>query len=109
MIYLEQSSASVQLPNEHIAWIDCNVCRTLNDFYFQIQQALQLPDYFGYNLDALEEVLQDIPHNEEKISTKLILTNYDMLCLEEPEENKKTLLDILQQAEGKQFQIIALK
>jgi RNAse (barnase) inhibitor barstar len=41
-------------------FIDGPACLTLADCYQSLQQQLSIPDYFGKNLDALDEVLSDL-------------------------------------------------
>ncbi len=65
--------------NERIVFIDGNCCDTIEKCYNTLQQQLSIPDYFGHNLDALEEVIADaewIP--EEKIHV-VILNEKDLL------------------------------
>lgn len=35
---------------------------SLSDFYSQIAKEMKLPDWFGRNLDALNDVIQDVVH-----------------------------------------------
>ncbi|MDR5659903.1 barstar family protein [Serpentinicella sp. ANB-PHB4] len=35
-------------------------CKTTNDFYDEFSRVLQFPDYFGYNLSAFDECLNDL-------------------------------------------------
>lgn len=43
-----------------LASIDGAAIDNMNDFYKAIAKALHFPDYFGENLDALEEMLYDM-------------------------------------------------
>ncbi len=60
--------------NERFVFIDGNTCDSVEKCYATLQQQLSIPDYFGHNLDALEEVLADIEWVQEEI-VQIILLN----------------------------------
>lgn len=108
MIQLPNKYAGAYQSHNQFAIIHGNQCRTWSDFYFQLKVALQLPDYFGNNLDALEEVLQDLSEEPTGKTIYLIITDFKLLCLDEPESKKNILLEILKEAESEHFKIITL-
>ena len=62
------SNSYYKTNNERLVFIDGNACDTLDKCYASLVQQLSLPDYFGFNLDALEEVLSDLNWvKEEKV------------------------------------------
>jgi RNAse (barnase) inhibitor barstar len=68
-----------KVNNERIVFIDGNTCDTIEKCYATLQQQLSIPDYFGYNLDALEEVLADAEWIEEEKIHIIILNENDLL------------------------------
>ena len=72
----------------HISGI-CNK----NELFEQLQEKLLLPDYFGYNWDALYDCLRDFHWIKQK---KIALVHDDLPILDESE--LKTYLDVLMDA-----------
>ncbi|HET7118059.1 MAG TPA: barstar family protein [Hanamia sp.] len=92
--------------NTRYVFIDGNVCKFIDQCYATLKQQLSLPDYFGNNLDALEEVLSDLDWiNEEKI--KIIILNSNELLTKDISK-KKDLLEIFNSSENKKLEIIYL-
>jgi Barstar (barnase inhibitor) len=92
--------------NTRYVFIDGNTCDTIDKCYSTLQQQLSIPDYFGFNLDALEEVLADLEWvNEEKIM--LIIINKPAL-LQNDGLMKDDFLDILRKNDNDKIQIIYL-
>lgn len=54
--------------------IDCAELETANDFHNALAQALEFPDYYGKNLDALYDCLTEVDTEQE-----LILDNWHQL------------------------------
>jgi len=71
-------------------------CKTPANLFAEFAQALEFPDYFGHNWDALEECLADL----EWLPAKgYILLITDAGCvLPEDEEEYETFLEILRDA-----------
>lgn len=105
-------SAVVRLAENYYAenhtryvFIDGKACRKISDCYDTLQQQLSFPGYFGRNLDALEEMLDDLDWvNEKKI--KIIISGLDSLLAAEPGK-KENFLAILH-AGNKKVEIIYL-
>jgi RNAse (barnase) inhibitor barstar len=92
--------------NVRYVFIDGNTCDTIEKCYTTLQQQLSIPDYFGFNLDALEEVLADLEWiNEEKIT--IIIINKPAL-LQNDESLKDSFLGILQKNDNDKVQIVYL-
>lgn len=66
---------------------------TLSEFYNDLEYALQIPPYFGHNLDALDEVLHDLSWLTEK-HIILILYRSNLLCAHH-KEDRSNLLSLL--------------
>jgi RNAse (barnase) inhibitor barstar len=88
-------------------FLDGKSCRNMEDCYDALQQQLSLPAYFGRNLDALEEVLDDLEWIKEK-RIKIIISDLARLLQNEPAK-KENFLEILHAAENKKIEIIYLR
>lgn len=90
--------------NVRYVFVDGNTCKTIGECYKTLQQQLSIPDYFGYNLDALEEVLGDLDWIEEE-KIKIIVLNLESL-LSEDKKTKTGFLDILNSSKSEKIEII---
>ena len=88
-------------------FLDGQYCKTVQQCYSSLQAQLSLPDYFGNNLDALEEVLNDLDWINEAI-IKLIILNTKKLLAEDISK-KSAFIDILNSSENEKLQIIYLE
>lgn len=77
-----------------IGTIDGQKTTSMKEFHEEIGQALLFPDYSGKNLDALDEMLNDLEWiREEKVI--IYITNYnDWLSKEKNDERILALIDI---------------
>jgi len=92
--------------NIRFVFIDGNICKSIQQCYQTLQQQLSIPDYFGCNLDALEEVLGDLDWvKEEKV--RIILLNSEHL-LTDDKEKKTAFFDILNSCKNEKLEIIYL-
>lgn len=57
-----------------IVTVDCTAIKTAEQFHNSLAQALEFPDWYGHNLDALYDCLTEICEE-----TQLILTNWHSL------------------------------
>jgi RNAse (barnase) inhibitor barstar len=88
--------AKGDMPNQFaVIEIDANEVATLREFYEVLAKAMHFPDYFGFNLDSLDELLNDLTWIEdEKLAVYFI--NSDKFLEKERNETKiLTLLDLL--------------
>jgi RNAse (barnase) inhibitor barstar len=65
--------------------------QSMADFYTDLQVGLQIPPYFGRNLDALDEILADLGWIKEP-HTLLILYRSELLLKELPLERDALIL-----------------
>ena len=71
---MQKFEHNIVLNDNFIAVLDGNKCKNLSSFYKEISKALNFPDYFGNNLDSLDEMMSDLEWIEEK-SVVLIIMN----------------------------------
>lgn len=77
--------------------VDGRASITEHGFFDAVARALHLPDYFGHNWDALDEVLDDLswlPGDEHL----LVLRDAKWVLDEEPQERLRILVDVLRRA-----------
>jgi len=75
--------------------IDANEVTTLREFYEVLAKALHFPDYFGFNLDSLDELLNDLTWIEDE-KLAVYFNNSEKFLEKERNETKiLTLLDLL--------------
>jgi hypothetical protein len=87
-------------------FIDGNTCDTIHKCYQTLQQQLEIPDYFGFNLDALEEVLSDLEWIPETGIRLLVLNTTALLSGETGK--KAELLSIFNNNDNKRLEIVYL-
>lgn len=88
------------------AIIDGDACDDKYSFYETISKALNLPDYFGKNLDALDEVLFDLDFIEQTYC-QIIIFNYSHLMANEP-DYKQALQDFFESFDSEFLEIILI-
>ena len=93
--------------NIRYVFIDGNVCKSIDQCYASLKQQLSLPDYFGNNLDALDEVLSDLEWIHEKKIKIIILNSAGLLAKDISKRND--FLDVLNSAENEKLEIIYLR
>ncbi|MEP7278821.1 MAG: barstar family protein [Bacteroidota bacterium] len=92
--------------NTRYVFLDGSSCKRLDACFNSLQQQLSIPAYFGNNLDALEEVINDLDWIKED-QVKIII--YHAVDLLEQEPDKKiAFLEILHTAGPKKMEIIYL-
>jgi RNAse (barnase) inhibitor barstar len=75
--------------------IDSKSCMTLKDFYEVIAKKLYFPDYFGFNMDSLDELLNDLSWIEDS-RLALYFTHTEHFLINERSDDKVlSLLDML--------------
>lgn len=75
--------------------IDAGEVTTLREFYEVLAKALHFPDYFGFNLDSLDELLNDLTWIEDE-KLAVYFNNSERFLEKERNETKiLTLLDLL--------------
>jgi RNAse (barnase) inhibitor barstar len=77
-----------------IASVDGKKSTSIKDFHEQIATAMQFPDYSGKNLDALDEMLNDLEWIEEQKVIIFIDHSSEWLSKEKSEEKILSVIDI---------------
>lgn len=77
-----------------IGTIDGQKATSIKDFHEQIGQALNFPDYSGKNLDALDEMLNDLEWIAEEKVILYIINSADWLSKEKTDDKILALIDI---------------
>ncbi len=85
-----------QIPVEYsVIEIDANEVTSLREFYEVLAKAMHFPDYFGFNLDSLDELLNDLTWIEDE-KLAVYFNNSEKFLEKERNETKiLTLLDLL--------------
>jgi RNAse (barnase) inhibitor barstar len=78
-----------------IGVIDGAKVRTSESFIIEIGNAFKFPSYYGKNMDALAECINDLDWLEEK-NYALIIENSSQFLIDETETNKKYILNFLE-------------
>jgi len=87
-------------------FLDGGACKKISDCYASLQQQLSIPAYFGRNLDALEEVLDDLEWIKEKKINIIILDTPTFL--QNDLAKKNAFLEVLHKAGNKKLTIVHL-
>jgi RNAse (barnase) inhibitor barstar len=102
----QTDKAFYSFQNIRMVFIDGNANDTLQKCYITLQQQLSIPDYFGHNLDALEEVLADLEWVDEE-TIQIIIANKSALLSAEL-TRKEDFLSILHATENERITIVYL-
>jgi RNAse (barnase) inhibitor barstar len=90
--------------NTRFVFIDGLLCNTIDKVYATLQQQLSIPEYFGNNLDALEEVLADVEWVEEE-KIKIIIINSSILLSNEDAGVKEGFMAVLKANDNYRIQM----
>jgi RNAse (barnase) inhibitor barstar len=77
-----------------IASVDGKKSTSIKDFHEQIATAMKFPDYSGKNLDALDEMLNDLEWIEEQKVIIFVDHSSEWLSKEKSEEKILSVIDI---------------
>ncbi|MDI9863152.1 barstar family protein [Flectobacillus longus] len=93
------SELCVMVPNENqiIAYIDGEDNLSTEQFYNTIAKQLHFPSDFGANLDAFDEMLNDLSWLVQN-EIFIVFRNYDDFLADENDELREILLTILDDA-----------
>ncbi|MCE7073578.1 barstar family protein [Dyadobacter sp. CY327] len=95
LITREQSDVRTLFLGAFIAKVDGSKATSLKDFYQEISTAMHFPEHDGKNLDALDEMLNDLEWIKEQKVIIYIENSADWLAREKSEEKLLSVIDIL--------------
>lgn len=91
---LFEKNKDLVFPNNFfVCALDGKLCGDIISFYNDIQIKMRFPRFFGKNLDALEECLNDLDWLDLD-NYSIVINNYDEFLKSENEETLKGILDI---------------
>lgn len=95
-ILISSSEAELEkfVGDDFIAHIDGKIAVTLRQFYEQIADVLEFP-HFGYNLDALNDALNDLQWLEDVRIILYITNTHDLISKERDPAKVGSVLNIL--------------
>lgn len=79
--------------------IDFQNIKSMEDFYAQLQNELELPEHFGKNLDALSDVIS----GEVELPLNIHFINLELTQLEDFQKLIETMKDLEQKIEEFSF------
>ena len=94
---LDAASTKHSTEKTLVVVIDGEQVDTLDKFYEQLIIQLNLNDDFGRNLDAFDEMINDLDWLEQN-HIHLVFKNYDDFLSEENDESREIILTILDDA-----------
>lgn len=83
------------LKSYHVVQIDGLKAHTLRGFYEEVAKALSFPEYFGFNLDSFDEMLNDLSWLEQSKIAIYITSSESFVEKERNPDKLPTLLDLL--------------
>lgn len=102
--YFKGNSIVSPSMDTFICILDGRQITLLQDFYNEIAKGLKLPDYFGQNLDALDEMLYDLDWIEERNILVLVLHGSEFLS--EDIMARDEILNLFQQIDNPYLEFI---
>jgi RNAse (barnase) inhibitor barstar len=90
----EESDVRKTFLGAFVAHIDGGKATSVKDFHEAIAAAMNFPDYSGKNLDALDEMLNDLEWIDEEKVIIYIDRSAEWLSREKSDEKVLTIIDI---------------
>lgn len=88
-----------KLPEDfEIVEIDASKTTTLRAFYEEMAKVFEFPDYFAFNLDSFDEIINDLSWIENEKLLVYFINSSEFLKNERNESKILTLLDLLDSA-----------
>lgn len=87
---IEQFSEYTVIP------LEIGKLKTLRGFYEEMAEALEFPEYFGFNLDSLDELLNDLSWLEDEKIVVYVQDSADFLLTERNPNKIGTVLDLIE-------------
>ncbi|HWB93455.1 MAG TPA: barstar family protein [Puia sp.] len=87
-------SEGINEQEYYVAVLDGSLCSTMKSFLIKIGKAFKFPSYYGRNLNALNDCLNDLEWLD-KPNYILFIKNYNELLSKEPADVKSHVLALL--------------
>lgn len=104
--HLENSYSSSENSDTYYGLLNGASCTNAQVFYETIAEIFQFPSYFGKNLDALDEMLDDLDWLENEYKVLIILNNQEFL--KDDLEFKESLMNLILDLPNDTFECIVL-
>jgi RNAse (barnase) inhibitor barstar len=78
--------------NAFIAILDCNRCKTLSNFLDEIGRVFIFPNYYGKNMNALDECINDLEWINS-LQYTLVFEKFENFLIDESEETFVSIID----------------
>jgi RNAse (barnase) inhibitor barstar len=101
MLYSDHNVVTLPEKDQFLAVLDGKRCKTIEALYVQLNAALELPDYFGANLDALFDCLCDLTWIEQK-HVVIVITRSELLLSSGSADQRMAVIETLREAETNQ-------
>lgn len=89
MVFTHSFDRNLRIEHTFLAFLDGRQCRSRTGFFHAIGQALLFPDYFGDNLDSLDELLCDLSWIEAS-NVGILIFHYEEFL----QDDRKLLEDV---------------
>lgn len=81
---LEETTEWFGQQNYEVVTLDCRQWKSLEDFFTDVSQRLNFPDYFGRNLNAFNDCLSEIALPERR-GTVLVFLRFETFATRHPQ------------------------
>lgn len=107
MIKLSSSlvAHTIEQFDMYLVSIDGKKIKTLEELYDCLTELFRFPNYFGRNLDALEEMLNDLNWIHQT-AILLLIQNANFMLFSEPVEIRDQIMSIFEVVENSRLEII---
>ena len=84
-----------QFDDYSLIEINSKNCKTLKDFYETLAEVLHFPEYFGFNMDSFDEMINDLSWIEDERIMLYFYNSSDFLLNERNDQKVISLLELL--------------
>jgi RNAse (barnase) inhibitor barstar len=85
-----------QFKDHCVLPLDTEKCQTIRGFYETVADVLEFPDYFGFNLDAFDEMINDLSWLEDHHLVLWIKDSTNFLTKERNQDKVLSLLALIE-------------
>ncbi|MCR9062980.1 MAG: barstar family protein [Cytophagales bacterium] len=84
-----------QFDDYSLIEINSKNCKTLKDFYETLAEVLHFPEYFGFNMDSFDEMINDLSWIEDERIMLYFYNSSDFLLNERNDQKVISLLELI--------------